>query len=154
MVIFLEINKGDFVTRKSYNNDTIFKVLNIKDGVYYLKGAEVRLYADSNLNDLVKCNEPKEEDYKNDRSIKEIEKSDYFYLPAKILHIDGDNEYLEKCLKYYKAHGVFAIGKKIKEGLYSPITQNERHRLVVKNLRMAEKNLLERVVFEKTFDNK
>ena len=115
MVIFLEINKGDFVTRKSYNNDTVFKVLNIKDGVYYLKGVEVRLYADSNLNDLVKCNKPEDEDYKSDRNIKEIEKGDYFYLPAKILHIDGDNEYLEKCLKYYKAHDVFAIGKKIKE---------------------------------------
>ena len=116
LVIFLEINKGDFVTRKSYNNDTIFKVINIKDGVYYLKGVEVRLYADSNFNDLVKCLEPKEESYEQkDRGNKNIEESDYFYLPGKILHIDGDNEYLDKCLKYYKHAGVFAIGKKIKE---------------------------------------
>lgn len=27
------------------------------------------------------------------------------------------------------------FSKKVKEGLYSPITQNERHRLVIKNLR-------------------
>ena len=111
----LEINKGDFVTRKSYNHDTIFKVINIKDGIYYLKGAEVRLYADSDILDLVKCDKPSEEFIKEDRATEEIEKNDYFYLPGKILHIDGDNEYLDKCLKYYKYAGVFAIGKKIKE---------------------------------------
>jgi len=123
-VIYLEINKGDFVTRKSYNNDTVFKVISIKDGIYYLKGVEVRLYADSDVNDLVKCLEPVEEDYtNNDRSIKNLDKNDYFYLPGKILHIDGDNEYLDKCLKYYKCFGVYAIGKKIKEeDIYEQIT--------------------------------
>ncbi len=117
-MIFLEINKGDFVTRKSYNHDTIFKVVNIIENTYYLKGAEVRLYADSDFNDLVKCEKPIEDDYshQNERASKDdIEKSDYFYLPGKILHIDGDNEYLEKCLKFYKHAGVYAIGKKINE---------------------------------------
>jgi len=115
-VILLEINKGDFVTRKSYNHDTIFKVINVKEGIYYLKGVEVRLYADSPFIDLVKCSAPLEDDYKEEsRANKEAEKSDYFFLPGKILHIDGDNEYLDKCLKYYKYAGVYAIGKKIKE---------------------------------------
>lgn len=45
------------------------------------------------------------------------------------------------------------FGKKVKEGLYSPITQNERHRLVIKNLRAQEKNLITRAFFEKNFDN-
>jgi len=114
----MNINKGDFVTRKSYNHDTVFKVINIKDSIYYLKGVEVRLYADSDYNDLVKCNEPTEDEFlikRDDRKNVEVEKSDYFYLPGKILHIDGDNEYLDKCLKYYKYSGVYAIGKKIKE---------------------------------------
>ena len=112
----MEINKGDFVTRNSYNHDTVFKVINIKDGVYYLKGVEVRLYADSDYLDLVKCEKPDEEEYEDsDRKSINLEKEDYFYLPGKILHIDGDSEYLEKCLKYYKQSGVFAIGKKIKE---------------------------------------
>ena len=110
----MEINKGDFVTRKSHNHDTVFKVINIKDGIYYLKGVEVRLYADSDYIDLVKCDKPLEEDFK-DRKSNALEKEDYFYLPGKILHIDGDSEYLEKCLKYYKHAGVYAIGKKIKE---------------------------------------
>lgn len=112
----MEINKGDFVTRKSYNNDTVFKVINISNGIYYLKGVEVRLYADSDYTDLVKCEEPIEEEYSDDvRKIKNFDKEDYFYLPGKILHIDGDSEYLEKCLKFYKQSGVYAIGKKIKE---------------------------------------
>ena len=50
----MDIKKGDYVSRKSYNNDIIFKVLNIKDEVYYLKGQDVRLYADSFKEDLVK----------------------------------------------------------------------------------------------------
>ena len=111
----MEINKGDFVTRISYNHDTVFKVINIVDGIYYLKGVEVRLYADSNFSDLVKCEEPREEFLGDDRKITETDNNDYFYLPGKILHIDGDSEYLEKCLKYYKSKGVYAIGKKIKE---------------------------------------
>ncbi len=112
----MEINKGDYVTRNSYDNDTVFKVININDGVYYLKGVDVRLYADSEYADLVKCEEPKEEDIIDDtRNKKEITKSEYFFLPGKILHIDGDDEYLERCLKYYKKFGVYAIGKRIKE---------------------------------------
>ena len=98
MVILLEINKGDYVTRNSYNNDTIFKVINIKDGVYYLKGVEVRLYADSELIDLKKCEEPViEENYKGDRETKS-NSEEYFYLPPKIVHIDSDPEFLERCL--------------------------------------------------------
>lgn len=45
------------------------------------------------------------------------------------------------------------FGKKVKEGLYSPITQNERHRLVIKGLRMQEKNVFTKLLFEKNFDN-
>ncbi len=106
---------GDYVTRKSYNNDTIFKVINIKDGIYYLKGAEVRLYADSVFSDLVKCEKPIEEEIDIDTRGININDKDYFYLPAKIVHLDSDGEFLDKCLKFYKNAGVYAIGKKIKE---------------------------------------
>ena len=55
MVIYiLNIEKGDYVTRNSYDNDTVFKVINIKNGVYYLKGVEVRLIADAEVTDLRK----------------------------------------------------------------------------------------------------
>mgnify|MGYP000272866111 CR=1 FL=1 len=31
-----------------------------------------------------------------------LTRGDYFYLPAKVLHIDGDEDYLNRCLKFYK----------------------------------------------------
>lgn len=45
-------------------------------------------------------------------------------------------------------------GKWVKEGMESPITQNERHMLVLKELRKSSKsNFLTKMLFEKNFDN-
>ena len=113
----MNIEKGDFVTRKSHNNDTVFKVINIKNDLYYLKGVDVRLYADSPKNDLIKVIEETEtEDYSvrvADKLL--LDRDEYFYLPGKILHFDGDKDYLDRCLKFYKETGVMAIGKNIDE---------------------------------------
>ena len=108
----MEILKGDYVTRKSYNHDTVFKVLNIKDGVYY-----VRLYADSPLKDLEKViNEEDREDYTDRvKDVMILDRDEFFYLPGKILHFDGDADYLNRCLEFYDKTGVKAIGKNIKE---------------------------------------
>lgn len=112
----MNIKNGDYVTRKSYNHDTLFKVINIENGIYYLKGVEVRLLADSLIDDLKKVEDYIEDDFEKSRNNKEItNENDYFYLPAKIVHIDGDTEYLEKCLKFYRNSNVFAIGKKVNE---------------------------------------
>ena len=113
----MQIKKGDYVTRNSYGNDTVFKVINIENDIVYLKGVEVRLYADAKITDL-----KIEEDIKEDETIDEVDikdellmRGDYFYLPAKVLHIDGDEDYLNRCLKFYKKNGILAIGKKINE---------------------------------------
>lgn len=112
----MDIKKGDYVSRKSYNNDIIFKVINIKNDVYYLKGTDVRLYADSFLEDLIKEEiKEKKEEISTELQDNNSDRGDFFYLPAKILHIDGDSEYLDRCLKYYKNLNVYAIGKKIRE---------------------------------------
>ena len=112
----MDIKVGDFVTRNSYNNDTLFKVINIKDGLYYLKGVEVRLCADSFLEDLKKVDNYESETFERSKQENyEIDKEEYFYLPAKILQIDGDDDYLEKCLKFYRNAGVYAVGKKVNE---------------------------------------
>lgn len=117
MINILNIEKGDYVTRNSYNNDTVFRVLNIKNGVVYLKGVEVRLVADADILDL-----KKEEDISDDAEIDEtlisdehLDRGEYFYLPAKTLHIDADEEYLARCLKFYKRNGIMAVGKKVNE---------------------------------------
>lgn len=44
-------------------------------------------------------------------------------------------------------------GKKVKEGIYSPITQNERHLNVLKSVRKVAKNALSKFFFEMSFEN-
>ena len=114
------IKKGDYVTRNSYKNDTIFLVLNIKGEVAYLKGVDVRLFADSELDDLVKVEAPKETTEEDEKVREEIlddvlDRSEFFYLPGKILHIDGDRDYLNRCMKFYKDANVYAVGKVVEE---------------------------------------
>lgn len=121
----MDIKKGDYVSRKSYDNDIIFKVINIKNDIYYLKGTDVRLYADSFLEDLVKVEKvEKKEEISTDLENDDVSlRGDFFYLPAKILHIDGDSDYLDRCLKYYKNLNVYAVGKRISEDqIYKEIT--------------------------------
>lgn len=112
------LNIGDFVTRNSYNNDIVFKIIDIVGGIYYLKGISIRLCADSPLEDLKKVDSKEEtleqfdpvlSDYKN------LNRNEYFYLPGKILHIDGDSEYLAKCLNFYKKNKLKAYGKYLNE---------------------------------------
>lgn len=113
----MQIKKGDLVTRNSYHNDTLFKVVNIKGDKCYLKGIEVRLYADSEISDLKLATEEEQRELRMDvcEEDADLDRNDFFYLPGKILHIDGDNEYLQRCLSYYKKHNVYAVGKKLNE---------------------------------------
>ena len=109
----MKIEVGSIVSRKSYNNDIIFIVTEIKENTAYLKGTDIRLYADSPLDDLV-LSERKDEDVPS-VEFDELNRDEYFYMPGKILHIDGDDDYLDKSLNFYKKAGVMAIGKKVKE---------------------------------------
>ncbi|MDD6093892.1 MAG: sporulation peptidase YabG, partial [bacterium] len=43
---------GDLVTRKSYDNDIVFKIIKIEENNFILKGLFVRLFADSPKDDL------------------------------------------------------------------------------------------------------
>ena len=87
---------GDFVTRKSYNNDLLFVIVDIVSDVAYLKGINVRLYADSYLDDLVLVDDVVDDsfsvsDRKEALKIKDmvtLNRNEYFYLPGKILQID------------------------------------------------------------------
>lgn len=118
----MQIKKGDIVTRTSYNHDTVFKVMNIKGNICYLKGLDVRLYADSEITDLVLVSDEEQENLRVEVEDTEddLDRSEFFYLPGKVLHIDGDSEYLTRCLEYYRKHNVMAIGKKIMEVEIAP----------------------------------
>ncbi len=110
---------GDIVTRKSYNNDIIFKIIEIDNSQVYLKGIDVRLVADSDISDLVKVEE--KIDYNDDILIERakgdlrLDRSEYFYLPGKVLHIDSDSDYLKRCIKFYGEMKVEAYGVNIPE---------------------------------------
>lgn len=111
----MDFEIGDYVTRNSYNNDIIFKIVDIDGDNVELIGFSVRLVADSNISDLVKCDIKRDIDDENEfiervKIDKLDDRNDYFYLPGKILHIDGDKDYLNKCMKYYKNINLMAMG--------------------------------------------
>lgn len=112
---------GDLVTRNSHNNDVVFKIIKIEEKIAYLKGVDVRLCADSEIDDLaLESNDKTSDDrdfYKQIDELRNFERSDYFYIPGKILHVDGDREYLNRCLEFYKKANVLAYG------VYSPENQ-------------------------------
>lgn len=105
---------GDMVSRISHNNDVVFKIKKIDDNIAYLVGVDIRLCADSEISDLVLVDKKEENNdrdfYNKIDNIRNFERSDYFYIPGKILHIDGDMEYLNRCLDFYKKANVLAFG--------------------------------------------
>ncbi len=120
---------GDLVTRISHNNDIVFKIIEIKNNICYLKGEFIRLSADSDISDLVIYKEDnKEEEEFEERLLNDKLdlRDDYFYLPGKILHIDCDVDYLNKCLNYYKKVNIMAKGILEKE---EEISKNIRNYL-------------------------
>ena len=134
---------GDIVVRKSYNKDVTFKIIDIKekDGEYniILKGINIRIIADAFEEDLETAEENggSQDKILNTRvneAIKKVmilrgdlrdkvEKSSkakvknelVFGRPGKILHVDGDSEYMETCLKVYKQLSLDAVGRAIPE---------------------------------------
>ncbi|MBD7912620.1 sporulation peptidase YabG [Clostridium cibarium] len=135
---------GDLVVRKSYDKDITFKIIDIKKDddklVYILKGISIRIIADSIEDDLEEVSDDyvgEQEKILNSRVKKAIENAIYlrgdvltrvnkpskivpnkemmFGRPGKILHVDGDSEYMETCLKVYKQLSLDAIGRAIPE---------------------------------------
>jgi len=103
---------GDFVTRNSYNNDILFKIISINENIVKLQGVNVRLVADASVDDLKISSNNESDKEIIERSVKELnfDRDNYFYLPGKILHIDGDDDYLDRSMKFYNSIGIKANG--------------------------------------------
>jgi len=134
---------GDIVVRKSYNKDVTFKVIDIKEKsgrrIVILKGINIRIIADAYIEDLDIAEEDSGSQDKilNTRVNEAIKKAMVlraglrdkvekapklkaknelvFGRPGKILHVDGDSEYMETCLKVYKQLSLDAVGRAISE---------------------------------------
>lgn len=114
----MEFKIGDLVSRISHNNDIVFKIIDISGNVVFLKGVDLRLYADSDVNDLVFVHDIKSDDdsiIKRNVSLINMDRDNYFYIPGKVLHIDGDNDYLNRCMRFYKNMGIKANGIMLSE---------------------------------------
>ena len=132
------IRIGDYVTRKSYQNDIVFKVIDVQGDNYILCGACIRLMADSPRSDLVPYDEEVDEDDFGEQIMeyKTLDRSEYFYLPGKVLHIDGDQEFLEKCMNFYKknkikAYGVYSLESELPDNIRSYLEKYNPDILVI-----------------------
>ncbi|UJL46474.1 sporulation peptidase YabG [Virgibacillus sp. NKC19-16] len=135
------VTTGELVTRKSYNNDLLFRVASVKKDIVNLYGEDIRLQADAKAEDLLqvqarelekrrqKGKEQEEfsyrlfrQDYQLMREKREYQSTDgyhnhasYFQLPAKVLHLDGDQNYLRKCIELYQRMGLQVHGVHLHE---------------------------------------
>ena len=112
---------GDVVSRKSHNNDIIFKIIGINNNIVLLQGVNVRLCADSFIDDLVSAENIEDDKDIIERNISDytFDRDNYFYIPGRILHIDGDDSYLDRCMNFYKNLGIKANGMAMDESLIS-----------------------------------
>lgn len=104
-------------------NNNLYTIIKIKEETYtcIIQGLNYRIILEANINDLEiaslelieKCKEL-EDKYRN-RVINSSERNKNSFLLGKILHIDGDDKYLHKCLKLYDEIGVYAYGVKLSE---------------------------------------
>lgn len=123
---------NDYVSRISYNHDIIFQIIDIKGDVAILEGFQERLVANAPFTDLILVDEVRLKD--NERSsinrisgIKKLSRHKV-HMTGKILHIDSDEKYLEKCLKLYEelslpAYGVYMKEENIKNHILELIEQ-------------------------------
>lgn len=122
---------GDFVVRKSYGKDILFRIINIlPNDIAILSGISFRIYADAPFEDLERADGMRYTE-REDTTMINIEKNvttilakraefpknkvRMFEKPGTVLHIDGDSFYLELCMKYYEKLGIQAAGKHIPE---------------------------------------
>lgn len=137
----MSFTTGDFVTRKSYQHDLLFRIIELDGDIAILHGEDVRLLADAPLSDLEKIGDrdlkkrkaavkEKEEqsfqlfrqDYRlmkrrlrHENEINNTEDIEPFQIPIKVLHLDSDVLYLNKCLSLYKRLGIDTVGLHVKE---------------------------------------
>ena len=101
---------GDLVTRYKHNHDVVFKIINIEGSVAFLKGECVRLSADAPIGDLKL--------YEKEAIQEQLElefNRNSKLINGCVLHLDGDEHYLKKCLDIYKKYDIPAQGYYMKE---------------------------------------
>lgn len=129
------MKQGDLVVRKSYGGDMLFRVAAFAGQQAVLRGMDYRLLADAPMNDLQTVRNPDElggtrrarihadeslrrmNEARNRQSglsgyLAQLEdrRQGYFEMPGKVLHLDGDLNYLNKSMQVYRQLRVPAEG--------------------------------------------
>jgi spore coat assembly protein len=141
-----QVKVGDLVARKSHGGDVYFKVVKIlydrgNEPVFILKGVMHRLVADADLSDLVALESDKV-DASRQRFFSDVNqhflRSDYpvslHYRtrsgkPGRILHLDGDEDFMNICLEHYKNAGIECVGRAVAESKQPQVIVNLLRRL-------------------------
>lgn len=133
------MKQGDLVIRKSYGGDVIFKIQEFSYQTALLRGIDYRLLADASVADLVPAPQNLVDEHELEMKRKSTEMRTlmtreqtaatdrhsragrfprtaypYFEVPGKVLHLDGDPNYLRKSMALYGELRVPA------EGIYVP----------------------------------
>ncbi|MBO8172668.1 MAG: sporulation peptidase YabG [Bacillaceae bacterium] len=126
----MTIREGDYVTRKSYGQDILFRVIEVDKHkkIAYLKGLDWRLLADAPLDDLVQVRDKDiykwldKTSFDGNECLRLIqrerellrEKNEWlltgqdenehgsFEIPGRVLHLDGDSGYVKLCTHLYQ----------------------------------------------------
>jgi len=141
----MEIKLNDIVGRHSYHCDILFRVIDFREDngqkLAILYGEDFRLVADAPYKDLVVINQnermkltqeyrtleeqsfrlfAQDVDLLKERQEYEatsgyVKPSNYFQIPGKVLHLDGDPGYLKKCMTLYEKIGIPVVGIHVNE---------------------------------------
>lgn len=117
------MNPPLFVRRKSYGGDLVFEVLSIdRRGIAHLRGYTYRIFADAPVSDLIHeypdsvgHSFPFLDSWYAGYQKKAEAVKDLRRYPIRVLHIDGDPEYLDMCLSCYQKMNVTAAGAVVEE---------------------------------------
>ncbi len=159
------MKQGDLVTRKSYGGDVLFKIHEFRQQQAILRGVELRLLADAPFRDLelapqidpleaLGAMRPKwlEAVRRSGAGAAPQAQSDgwqstepagsakprpgYFDLPGRVLHLDGDPNYLRKCMLLYNelrvpVDGYYVAEANMADALYRLLPQRQPDIVVI-----------------------
>lgn len=113
---------GDLISLRNDKKKIIYVILKINDGNVIVKGLNHRIKMSVSTdaimpatNNEIEIEEKAKKNYQNRLIKKTRENNTIKPLFGRILHIDGDEEYLNNCLELYKEMGIHADGIYIDE---------------------------------------
>lgn len=121
---------GDIVARISHRQDIYFHIVNIcvennGERSAMIKGLNLRLLADAPFSDLVPKSPAEVAYYEREdnkmiyqklhkltsqRKTEQDDQKEYFEIPGRVLQLDGDQDYLNQCIRTYRQMGIEAKG--------------------------------------------